>query len=405
MTSRFEGALRPPLRRSTIATVFLGLLLTACQPEVQFADWSLSVPDGTPVREYAGVPLEEREARIELVEDLVIGANDDPRLRFYNAREAVSDASGRIFVMDGGNHRIQVFGPDGSFLMTLGREGQGPGEYVRLANIAIADNHVVTRGAGNRRFTVWSTDGELLGEFPEGPGSNRQPVGLDDGTIVMLAGYRADEDAPIPVVSRYRLVHLSEELAELAEIFRFPPYEQLAVYRGDFQTSLSMTSVPLPSSSAAFAVSRDGRVYAAMTDEHQVHALDATGARVWSLRVAWQPHPITDAEIDEAVATIRERSRWADLSRSEIEWPSRRPAIERLAVDGHGLLYVYLHPLDENAEDRAVDVFSPEGDLLFSGWIPATRWLFARDDYVLAQRTNELTGEENIVRYRLVTPF
>lgn len=398
-----------PPRPSSAVAAFLGLLVAACSgPELQFADWTIPLPEGTPVHEYAGVPLEERETWIELVEDLVIGENDDPRLRFYNATDAVSDASGRIFVQDSGNHRIQVFSPDGEYLMTIGREGQGPGEYSRLADIAIADDRIITRDGTNRRFTVWSTEGELLGEVPEGPGSTsgQQIEGLDDGTLVGRVRYVEEGNGPRRInENKYQLVRLSEELTEPAEIFRFPAYELLAVYRGDFETSLSMTSVPMPSASSAFAVSPAGRVYVAMTDEYQVHALDASGTRVWSSRVDWRRDPITEAEIDEAVATIKARSRWADFSRSEVEWPRLRPAVERLAVDGRGRLYVYLHPRDEEADDRAVDVFSPEGERLFSGWIPATRWLFARDDYVLARRTDDQSGDENVVRYRLVTPF
>lgn len=70
-----------------------------------------------------------------------------------------------------------------------------------------------------------------------------------------------------------------------------------------------------------------------------------------------------------------------------------------------GRLYVYLYPKEGGVSEHAVDVFSPDGERLFSGWIPSTRWVFARDDYVLAWRANGETGEENIVRYRLVTPF
>ena len=53
---------------------------TACaaEPPLDFPDWILPVPDGTPIREYAPVPREERDAdAIMLVEDLVIGGEPD----------------------------------------------------------------------------------------------------------------------------------------------------------------------------------------------------------------------------------------------------------------------------------------------------------------------------------------
>jgi hypothetical protein len=45
-------------------------------PELEFADWVLPVPEGTPIVEYARVPEQERDPdAVRLVEDLVIGGD------------------------------------------------------------------------------------------------------------------------------------------------------------------------------------------------------------------------------------------------------------------------------------------------------------------------------------------
>jgi DNA-binding beta-propeller fold protein YncE len=49
--------------------------------------------------------------------------------RFYGPRDVAVDASGRVFVADTGNKRIQVFGPDGQFLLALGGPGSEPGRF------------------------------------------------------------------------------------------------------------------------------------------------------------------------------------------------------------------------------------------------------------------------------------
>ena len=54
---------------------------------------------------------------------------------------------GNIYVLDTGNARIQKFGPDGAYLATIGRKGQGPGEFImpdaldidRDGNLVVAD--------------------------------------------------------------------------------------------------------------------------------------------------------------------------------------------------------------------------------------------------------------------------
>ena len=108
-------------------------LLGACsnEPELVFADWVFPVAEGTPIKEYAPVGSEDRaENAFELVEDLVIGGDpNDPNTSFYRPIAVVAADNGNIFVVENGNARVQMFGPDGGFLKTLGQRGQGPGEF------------------------------------------------------------------------------------------------------------------------------------------------------------------------------------------------------------------------------------------------------------------------------------
>lgn len=53
----------------------------------------------------------------------------DENLAFNYPSDLVLDASGNIFVLDSANHRIQKFSPEGTYLATFGRRGQGPGEF------------------------------------------------------------------------------------------------------------------------------------------------------------------------------------------------------------------------------------------------------------------------------------
>jgi len=53
----------------------------------------------------------------------------DENVAFYMPLDMALDAEGNLYVLDTGNHRIQKFSPDGDFLATLGRKGQGPGEF------------------------------------------------------------------------------------------------------------------------------------------------------------------------------------------------------------------------------------------------------------------------------------
>lgn len=45
--------------------------------------------------------------------------------------EALSDEDGRVYILDQQLNTVMVFGPDGRFLKTISREGDGPGEIRR----------------------------------------------------------------------------------------------------------------------------------------------------------------------------------------------------------------------------------------------------------------------------------
>jgi sugar lactone lactonase YvrE len=77
------------------------------------------------------------------------------------------DKAGNIYILDAANSRIQKFGPDGNYLATIGRKGQGPGEFIfpdaiafdKDGNLVVADSaqtriHVIIDGGRDVRSIV-----------------------------------------------------------------------------------------------------------------------------------------------------------------------------------------------------------------------------------------------------------
>jgi hypothetical protein len=144
--------------------VALGLgLAIGCQREtIDPAPWTIPIPPGTPVREYAAVPPGDREGnQIELSEDLTLaGASGDANYSFYRPEDLAVDDSGRIYVYDAGNARVQVFDPDGLYLRTIGgREGQGPADLPHSGMMAVAGDQLMVAG-GWGFLRTWDLNGE-----------------------------------------------------------------------------------------------------------------------------------------------------------------------------------------------------------------------------------------------------
>ena len=77
---------------------------------------------------------------------------------------AVDSGHQLIYVADSGNNRIAVFDFDGRFVRSIGREGQGPGEFSRPTGICILDDsRLAVADFGNNRIQIFDASGELEG--------------------------------------------------------------------------------------------------------------------------------------------------------------------------------------------------------------------------------------------------
>jgi len=102
---------------------------------------------------------------------------------------------GRLYVVDTGNFRVQVFDHDGKYLKSFGRAGKQPGNFARPKEIAAdADGNLYVVDAAFGNFQIFDPEGELLmfiGEHDErdGPAKYRLPSGIhvdEDGRVYFV---------------------------------------------------------------------------------------------------------------------------------------------------------------------------------------------------------------------------
>ena len=390
------------MRSFLVATTTLLALFDflSCSPEpLHFADWTIPVPEGTPIIEYAAVPMEERTERIELVEDLVIGREDDPDYAFYHPFGLVADGKGRVYVLDSGNRRIQVFDQDGDFVRTLGQDGQGPAELKMPNHIAIAGDRVVVVDLGNRRLSSWDLSGVHIRDaalpfsgFPLGI------LGFSDGSLML--GYternaETEDLSAIGVIARFS--------ADREEVHRYatgPGYRLEAMTYSGVNITLTHRDAEM-----TFAVGPSDNLYFSTSEEYQVFSASPDGSLVWAMHVAWPAVPYPQARIAKTVKGLQEE--FPEAKATDFSWPERLPVLAHLRTDGHGHLYVFPYVSAEQMEEeqnRPVDVYSPAGELLFSGMM-GREWDFALGDHVYILEEDTETEEVRVVRYRLVEPF
>ena len=95
----------------------------------------------------------------------------------YPTGIAIDRATGNIYVVDSGNHRVQKFASDGAFLCEAGSAGAFDGQFGNPKAIVCARGLVLVSDAGNHRIAVF--DAQDL-SFVRHIGSGRKGHGVDE---------------------------------------------------------------------------------------------------------------------------------------------------------------------------------------------------------------------------------
>lgn len=103
------------------------------------------------------------------------------------------DPEGRLYVVDTGNFRVQVFDPEGNFIKFIGSLGDTPGSLARPKGIAIdSEGHIYVVDAAFQNFQIFDFEGNVLlavGRGGTGPGEFLLPSGIaiDDDDMIYVA--------------------------------------------------------------------------------------------------------------------------------------------------------------------------------------------------------------------------
>ncbi|MCJ7486123.1 MAG: 6-bladed beta-propeller [Candidatus Aminicenantes bacterium] len=283
---------------------------------------------------------------VELKEDLSIGgkdAQDDYALG--DIRDVVVDDAGVIYVLDSENFHIKVFDPSGKFLRTIGRKGQGPGEF----EIPLMMSLVKTRGElavhqVTRRMSFFKTDGTFLRHHLFKDLWAGRGVCDSTGRIYIMEVRRGDSG------SRF----VTEKLAEDGTI---------EATLGDSPASSGDKFNPFRPVGWFMIDGSDNFVYG-YPETFEIQFFGASDAKVFKKIVRdYEPVAVTAEERAEQEKSAQGRG-------IVFDFPKYHPAYRRFFLSDLG--HILVATFEKAADGKIIhDIFDPEGR--FIGRIPLKR--------------------------------
>jgi hypothetical protein len=373
------------------------------------------------VRDSAGVVIAENLAAVPAPgafalspEPVVqIGAVDgDDAYLFARVRGGVRLSDGRIAVLDDRAAEVRIFDADGRHVRTLGRKGEGPGEFDTASFLGrLPGDTLVVVDTPRRRINFFHPDDGFI---------RAVTARDDDAGYLLVAGMFGDgtlvefntvfnADAPEGYARRpveYRTV--GRDGAGVAELGTYPGYESVLAMVSEGDQTFAMTGQAPFGKQPAVAVGGE-RFFFGSQDTWEIRVLRMDGSLERLIRWDRTPEPVTEAQVADFVDRVVSRMEDNNLARryrrfyADAPAPETHPAYGDLFVDRLGWLWVQEYRVDPEAPDHWT-VLDPDGRVAGAAELPADfRLLDIGRDYVLGRWVDDL-GVSYVRLYRLTRP-
>jgi hypothetical protein len=270
---------------------------------------------------------------------------DGDRLEAGRVVAVVADRDGAVYVADERAAQISVFDSGGRRLRTIGRAGQGPGEFGRnLRDLAWLGDTLVAVDVERRLVTKFSRDGRYLDAFRLGEASWLLKYHSGGGRMYATGRLRlgpavrsGSEQVRRPVRRYFRMTADSAEmLPGIVDSVPEPLGSDCEQTNGD----IAILRPPFPDRGALAAATPSGGLAVASRERYTIRVFDPLSAAL-ALRID-RPLPavvVTDRMWEAASA--RHRS-LVGLIRCNppYERPSHLPVLRMMTVDERGRFWL-----------------------------------------------------------------
>lgn len=335
--------------------ILFSILFISASCGKQKEEWKgkIEVEDGVTVVKNPKEPIYD-ENIFELEEELTIAGKEGKEGQmFMNIVSIDVSEDGTIYLLDGRAANIKVFDSSGKFLKTIGRRGQGPGEFGRPESFSITpQDEIAVNDPGRRSIQFLDMDGNFLRQIPVNQPFFTGPRFISSGDMIASYAIFGEEFKVV-------LEKLDNKLKPILTFATIPmlkiPKVHIFLYRFVYDLRWDVTS-------------KDEIIWGALTTpEYELYIHNQDGKLIRKIIKEYEPIEITKTEYEKMMKEWFGRSPASD--RFEFIIPKNYPPFHTFILDDEGRIFVKKFEGVEQGKRIYAEVFDQQGryitDIIF----------------------------------------
>ena len=329
-------------------------------------------------------------------------AGNDPLIRISTLR---IDQNGNLFVFDMKTSRFHVYSPQGQFLYSFGKRGEGPGEYRMVFNFFIVKNKVVVPDMNKIHF--FETSGKFI-KTETFTGSIVFPRAfIDETRFVYIPSQPQNEGGD----DKLELYDISTGKKKLLGQVQAESVMAATVSRQGGQARINIKDAN--TTPGVIIGYYQNCLYFGKNNRYLIKKTDLNGKELLSFSISDRKRNKITPEIKrkrlEGIS-LNGRKIPDDMIKQLMKtMPDQCTHFNRIWVDNNGLIYVFVANLSDETGQQ-IDIFSPDGKFLNQanltlpdGYKLQNKALTIKENhlYVFAEDPD---GEASLIKYLILLP-
>ena len=327
-------------------------------------------------------PPDKKSRTFIFNEDLTIGVREGDENYMFGERAYFNvDDDGNIFVTDWDRKRIQKYGPDGKYLLTIGREGQGPREFQNVGEPEFdKDGNLYVVDIAQKRISFFKGEGQPIRQvrFPSVDISGTVYMNSQGCYLMTVSEIKREDDAGVqwegvvglyddkfsPLTVLHRDLHESKSPKSREE-------DDIAKFWAAIMSETAFRPSP------HYVLAPNDEIYFGFSDGYEIKVYSAEGKLMRIIRKDYDPDPVA----------AKDKERFENFQRAEflrfmpvqlenakkkalqlISYPKYKPAYQGFTIADNGWLFVIVN--SQGNESTILDVFDAEGHFIAQSEAP-----------------------------------